>query len=139
MPLKPAADDRKILLIAGAVLLVMLGAMALFAPVEDQEVLFPSTYSAQSGGAKAAYLLLKESGYNVERWTQPPQELPEGPGAVLILAEPFPGVGDKPEREALEKFLANGGRVVATGIWAAFKLPEGNARAGGRAAQDCPT
>lgn len=138
MPLKPAADDRKVLLIAAGVFVLLLVGAALFAPSEQEEIRFPSSYSAQSGGAKAAYLLLKESGYNVERWLSPPQQLPQGPGTLLILAEPFRNI-DKPAREALQMFLVKGGRVLAIGGSAASMLPEDKARFGADTGRDCPT
>ena len=136
MPLKPMSDDRKMLLVAAAVLLVMLVGVALLAPPQE-ETKYPSSYSAESGGAKAVYLLLNESGYKVERWQHKPQELPPGPGAVLVMAEPFQPPNYQ-ERMALRQFVAKGGRVVATGLLAGLFLPDG-AVAYGRAAKSCPT
>jgi Domain of unknown function (DUF4350) len=128
MPLKIAAADRKLLLIFAAVVTVLLVSAALLAPGEGQETFFPSSYSAESGGAKAAYLLLKESGYQVERWEKPPSELPKAPGSLLILAEPI-WVTDPDGKLALQRFLAGGGRVLATGMSGALLLPEGRVRA----------
>ncbi len=131
------SDDRKLLLVAAVVLLLMLVGVALIAPPEKEEIQYPSSYSADSGGAKAAYLLLAESGYRVERWLHKPQDLPQGPGTVLILAEPFPSAS-REDQLALQRFLAKGGRVVATGLVAATTLQEDGAEsgAGGKA---CPT
>ena len=86
----------------------------------------PSSYSAASGGAKAAYLLLKESGYHVERWDKPPRDLPKGDlSALLILADPIWQM-DHEHRLAVQRFLASGGRVLATGGSGANLLPEGH-------------
>src|SRR5271167_3006162 len=123
MPLKLAAADRKLLIIFGAVVTVLLLAMALLQPSEE-ETIVPSSYSAASGGAKAAYLLLKESGYQVERWEKPPRDLPKGTGALLILAEPRWEM-DREHKLAVQRFLAKGGRVLATGVSGANLLPEG--------------
>ena len=127
MPLKLAASDRKLLLIFGAVVTVLLLATALLGPRQERESPVPSTYSADSGGAKAAYLLLKESGYQVERWEKPPRDLPKGSGALLILAEPRWEM-DREHRMAVQRFLAAGGRVLATGVSGANLLPESHAR-----------
>ncbi len=136
MPLKTTSEDRRVLLIAAAVMVLLLAAVALFAPSEEEQIGYPSSYSAQSKGAKAAYLLLGESGYDVERWVRPPQQLPPGPGTVLILAEPW---GEqKEEVEALQKFLATGGRVVAVGALAASLLPDADVGYG-VSVKDCPT
>ncbi|HXP46016.1 MAG TPA: DUF4350 domain-containing protein, partial [Terriglobales bacterium] len=114
MPLKLAAADRKLLLIFGAVVTVLLVAVALLQPAQEETVV-PSSYSAASAGAKAAYLLLKESGYRVERWEKPPRDLPkDGSGALLILAEPRWEM-DREHKLAVQRFLAKGGRVLATG------------------------
>ena len=127
MPLKLAASDRKLLLIFGAVVTVLLVAAALLQPTQERESIVPSSYSADSGGAKAAYLLLKESGYRVERWEKPPRELPKGSGALLILAEPRWEM-DREHKMAVQRFLAAGGRVLATGVSGANLLPENHAR-----------
>jgi len=83
----------------------------------------PTTYSVNSGGAKAAYLLLKASGYAVERWEQSPSELPEAVGATLILAEPSTAPKIE-ERDRLRQFVQNGGHIIATGAFVGFYLPE---------------
>jgi len=127
MPLKVAAADRKLLLIFAAGVTLLLAGMALLGPEQKQESPMPSSYSSDSGGAKAAYLLLKESGYQIERWENPPRRLPKGPGALLILAEPM-WVMDSDDRLALQRFLAAGGRVLATGASGGALLPEGRAQ-----------
>jgi len=125
MPLKLAAADRKLLLILGAVVTVLLVAVAVLQPAQEEQAVVPSSYSAASAGAKAAYLLLKESGYRVERWEKPPRDLPkDGSGALLILAEPRWEM-DREHKLAVQRFLAKGGRVLATGISGANLLPEG--------------
>jgi hypothetical protein len=116
MPVGIAASDRKLLLIGGALLVVMLAASVILAPPgEEFASPVPSTYSAQSGGAQAAYLLLSELHYPVSRWENSPIDLEAGPGDVLlILAEPTQTPSAK-ERQALADFVEEGGHVLFTG------------------------
>ncbi len=111
-----AASDRKILLIGGGLLLFMLTASVVLAPPADEfNSPIPSTYSAQSAGAKAAYLLLSELHYPLRRWESTPTELNTDPKKVLlILAEPFQPPSEK-ERKALANFVHDGGHVLFTG------------------------
>jgi hypothetical protein len=96
MPVNLSRGDRRLLLSAGAVFAVLMLIGALLSTSKGAER--PTTYSAASAGAKAIYLLLQQSGYQVERWQQPVQE-----------------------RAAIDSFLNAGGRVIATGdIGAAF-------------------
>jgi Domain of unknown function (DUF4350) len=116
MPAAIASGDRKILLIAGAVLVVLTAGLA-FVGGDPQEhgMSIPSTYSASPGGARAAYLLLEELHYKVSRWERSPTELPIGDaGAVLIIADPLEAP-TKEEVTALQDFVAKGGQVIFTG------------------------
>jgi hypothetical protein len=116
MPAPIDSGDRKILLIAGAVLVVLTAGLA-FVGGDSQEhgMSIPSTYSASPGGARAAYLLLEELHYKVSRWELSPTELPIGDvDAVLIIADPL-DTPTKEEIEALQDFVAEGGQVIFTG------------------------
>ena len=116
MPSPIASGDRKMVLIAGAVLVVLTAGLA-FVGVDTQEqgMSIPSTYSAGPGGARAAYLLLEELHYNVSRWERPPTELPIGDGeAVLVIADPLETPA-KEEIQALQNFVEQGGQVIFTG------------------------
>ena len=89
MPLKLDKSDRRLLLYAAAVLLPVVVAIALSTATEEDSGI-PSSYSAQPRGAKGAYLLLGELGYNVERWDHPPSMLPaEAANSTLVLALPL--------------------------------------------------
>jgi hypothetical protein len=116
MPAAINSGDRKILLIAGAVLFVLtIGLALLGSDPAGQGVEVPSTYSAGPGGARAAYLLLQELHYKVSRWERSPTELPSDPeDSVLILADPWEPPS-KEELKALKTFVENGGRVIFTG------------------------
>ena len=117
MPSTLDPGDRKIVLIAGAVLLALVVATAALAPAsndEDGEGI-PSTYSTAKNGAQAAYLLLGELGYRSERWEKSPTELPsDAEGKILIFADPA-NSPDKTEREALLRFARSGGWVLYAG------------------------
>ncbi len=116
MPTRIAASDRKLLTAGGAILLLLLLAVAALTPPADQfESPVPSTYSAQSGGAEAAYRLLSKLHYPVRRWESSPTELGAEPeNILLILAEPVQPPSDR-ERKALAEFVTEGGHVLFTG------------------------
>ena len=117
MPTAIASGDRKILLIAGAVLFVLtIGLALLGSDPAGQSREVPSTYSAGPGGARAAYLLLQELHYKVSRWERSPTELPidEPYNVVLILADPWEPP-TKEDQKALEDFVEDGGQVIFTG------------------------
>lgn len=114
MPIKIDKSDRRLLLWAAAFLLPVIIALA-FLSQEEEESGVPSTYSARSRGAKAAYLLLDDLGYKVERWQQSPTELPSEPvGTVLVLASPL-RLPSPAEKNALQTYLNHGGKILATG------------------------
>jgi hypothetical protein len=123
MPLRVDPRDRKLLLGAGAVFVLLIVGAVLFgkAPGEKSEI--PSSYSTASGGAKAAYFLLAQSGYKIERWERTLDKLPEATGKILILADPMEAP-TREERERLKTFLSEGGRVIATGMFSGTFLPE---------------
>ena len=123
MPLKIAKSDRRLLLWAGAIMLLIIVALAITS-ADQEESEIPSSYSADSHGAKAAYLLLQQEGYKVERWEQSPNELPRNPaGVVLVLASPFKAPTPD-EKNSLQLFLTAGGKIVATGPSASLFLPQ---------------
>jgi len=116
MPASIDSGDRKLLLISGAILFVLTAGLA-FVGVDPQEhgMSIPSTYSASSGGARAAYLLLQDLHYRVSPWERSPTELPIAEGeAVLILADPVESPTNE-ERGALKDFVEGGGQVLFTG------------------------
>ena len=124
MPAGIAASDRKILLIGGGLLALLLIASVILAPPGEEFNAIPSTYSGQSGGAEAAYLLLSQLHYSVRRWESSPTELKADPKrALFILAEPFQRPREK-EKKALENFVETGGHVLFTGAGIRTFFPE---------------
>src|ERR1017187_8432888 len=112
--MKPAnRDRRRVLIFAGAVLLVIVGA-SLLAPNDDSAT-SPTTYNSGTGGIKAAYLLLHDLGYSAERWQQDPSDLSsvDAAGTTVIFAEPdVPPEKLKQVRADVSAFLQCGGRVL---------------------------
>ena len=123
MPLRIDPRDRKLLLGAGAVFVVLIIAAAVLGGGVNQRSDMPSSYSTGLGGAKAAYLLLAHEGYKERRWERPLDGLPQTAGETLILAEPFEAP-TREEREGLKNFIKGGGRIIAIGMFAGTFLPE---------------
>jgi hypothetical protein len=125
MPKGLDSADRKLLIGAGLLLVCLIVASAILSPAKSASgSSFPSSYSNAWDGAKAAFLLLKESGYRVERWELAPAELDDdSEHEVLIFAEPLLAA-TREEKTRIREFLLHGGRVVATGSSAARLLPE---------------
>jgi len=118
-----SVGDRRILIITAAIFVVMVVAAFLLNRSTDSNAETPTIYSTASGGSKAAYVLLKESGYRTDSWEQPLAELGEGKGKFLILAEPA-GYPTKEDQQRLARFLRSGGRVLAAGRFVGFYLPD---------------
>ena len=121
MPLKIDPRDRKLLLGAGVVFVFLIAGVLFFGGEQGNRAEIPSSYSTASGGAKAAYLLLSQSGYNVRRWERPLVDLPKD--ATVVLADPLEAP-TREERDSLKSFLFQGGRIIATGMFSGTFLPE---------------
>ncbi len=87
----------------------------------------PSTYLSGQHGARAAYESLLRAGYNIERWERPLGELAAtaDPDTVVIFAQPF--TRETEDFKAVQRILAHGGRVLATGFWGGYLVPGGEA------------
>ncbi len=115
----PRQSDRNILLIGAVILVAMFAGLALLEPQEGADSGHPSSYSTQARGGKAAFLLLKQSGYSVERWPRPPQDLAARltgaeASTVLIIAEPLLPAGAD-DKAALRRFVSSGGTLLLAG------------------------
>jgi hypothetical protein len=119
-------SDRKFVLwLAGTLLLVIL-LVSFFVPNADDSDRSPTTYNSGSAGIKAAYLLLGDLGYAVERWDDSTSDLDEVDAAktTLVLANPnVPSEQSDEVKSDIAGFLSRGGRVLVTGVQGAYLLP----------------
>lgn len=146
MPVGLEASDRKFLIVSAALLVALTAAtLALEPPPAEKHPGFASSYSTAAEGGKAAYLLLGQLGYQVERWNRSPTDLPSGENIVVVLADPLlPASSD--ERAALREFVSSGGRLLVTGVTGAallgepgVKAPAGDSSAWGRFPAELPS
>lgn len=137
MPHGLDSADRKLLIGVGALFVVLVIVSAVISPPRITGAsAIPSSYSPSWDGAKGAFQLLENLGYNVSRWEQPPTQLPQAAAnEVLILAEPEQSPSEE-ERFAITEFLENGGRVIATGSAASEFLPDASRFAEGSPFED---
>lgn len=111
------STDKKIVLVCALLLALLTILAVLFSPQNRNPSRgYPSSYSSGPDGAKAAYTLLAEMGYRVERWESPPDDLPKPPvNTLLIIAGPIvPSSSD--ERRPLKQFVEGGGHLLITGM-----------------------
>ena len=119
MPVALNRADRRLLMWAGGLLVLVIGIALVIASGSGDRGEVTTTYSAGSAGAKAAYLLLVESGYDVARWEEPPSALTNASSTTLIFAEPLELPTDD-DISAVRRFAEAGGHVIATGptsVW----------------------
>jgi hypothetical protein len=126
--MKKLGSDWRFLLIFGGVVIALIVVTGILAPNREDRDPTPSTWNSGSAGAKAAYLLLGQLGYNTVRRERPEAELSsiDASHATLVLAEPSPSLTaltDKDRQQPFVDFLHRGGRIVATGAVAALFLP----------------
>jgi hypothetical protein len=121
--MKIERSDRRLLIWAGVFMLLVILSLTFFSQ-DEEESSVPSTYSAQRAGAKAAFLLLQQSGHKVQRWEQSPTDLPADPThTVLVLVSPF-RAPTREEKNALQTFVDRGGKILVTGRNASLYLPQ---------------
>lgn len=125
MPGRMSSSDRRIIGIALGFLVLLAVVAIVSAPVPEQEqVSFPSTYNSSAAGGRAAFLLLQRLGMNAQRWEEPPFNMDTlAPVATAVFAAPT----EKPshsEREALKRFVYQGGRVLFCGAHYLDFFPE---------------
>ena len=128
--------QNRLAIVFGIGILAVMFAAAYLKSDEEKGDGHPSSYSNLNHGGKAAYLLLQQSGYPVERWERSPKDLPaDGRGIIVIFAEPV-SYATREESNALSRFLLRGGSVLAVGILPDAFVPkaaaiEGEIRVGG--------
>ncbi|SEB57079.1 DUF4350 domain-containing protein [Terriglobus roseus] len=122
--------DRRIVLWLLAAVVVIVALTAFVAPVTHDDDPMPTTYNSGTHGAKGAFVLMGELGYEVSRSdvaATTALDAADAPHTTYILAEPYaPAEGEqKQQYGAVERFLQRGGRVLATGFRGAYFLPGG--------------
>ena len=126
MPLT-AGEQRGFIVFGIGLLLVMTLVAWLSANQRDQGEGSPSSYNVQRGGAKAAYLLLQQSGYTVERWKQPPAQLPADASRVMLVVAGPESYPQAEEKSGIIRFLLRGGNVLIAGVQPDSFVPQASA------------
>jgi hypothetical protein len=119
------AKDRRLLLICLAAVVLLAVGTAFFARNQNRDGnTVPSSYLTGRHGARAAYELLEENGYDVERWEQPLGELASHADSktVVIVAEPF--LSSSEDFKAVDGIVSHGGRVLVTGMAGGALAPD---------------
>jgi hypothetical protein len=118
-------NDRTLLTGCVALIGVFILVLGLFSPARDDDDPTPSTYSTAPHGAKAAYELLRQTGYRVERRSEPLALIENqiDQDTTVVFAEPFrQNVDDA--RDFVRAILAKGGRVLVTGYTGGLLVPD---------------
>lgn len=119
MPLNLSRPDRHLLSIVAAVFVAVVVLVLLFSPNPDSHAKVATTYSAAAEGTKAAYLLLRESGYHSERWERPPNEIDGAQGPILLMLDPdVPPTSE--EQQAVRRFVHEGGTILLSGPFGSY-------------------
>jgi hypothetical protein len=127
MTAAPPNRDRRIGFIILGVMLFLIVGVSVLIPASGDNDPTPTSYNSGSAGAKAAYLLMSDIGYDAARWESPTSNLSQldAPNTTLILADPDFPENAKPSQAQIAAFIARGGRVLATGRSGAYLLPGG--------------
>jgi hypothetical protein len=116
-------SDLTVLLVAGAGTVLLTAASFMVAPPDALPRNDGSSYAAHPDGARAAFLLLRELGYDVDRSFEPVTAIRHAPKhTALVLASPSEAPSAQ-DVQALQTFVERGGLVLATGPVAAAFLP----------------
>ena len=120
--------DRRLLLLSLGLITAMIVLLGIFAPAKSDDDPVPTSWGTGNHGAKAAYLALGQSGYKIERWTDPLVQLASQADAhtFLVLAEPYP-FNVEEQRTAIVTLLNHGAHILATGMAGAMLLPHNEA------------
>jgi hypothetical protein len=123
MPAFWRSSDLTILVGVGTLTIALTAALFIIAPTERRPRENGSSYAAHGDGAMAAFLLLKQLGYDVERSFEPLAARRYAPDhTVIIVADPAEPPSQQDAR-ALRAFVEAGGEVLAVGMSAAAFLP----------------
>jgi hypothetical protein len=125
MPLSLRRNRGWIAAAVGVLLIMIL--MAVLSSKNEEGEGNPSSYSALRRGGKAAFLMLAQAGYPVERWENAPQRLPQkAQDTLLIIAEPE-SLPTSEEQTALGRFILSGGNILLAGAYPPWFVPRSSA------------
>ncbi|HET7217144.1 MAG TPA: DUF4350 domain-containing protein [Vicinamibacterales bacterium] len=135
MPASWRTADLGILVVAAVGTIVLTAAAFVVAPTDSLPRNDGSSFAAHPDGGRAAYLLLQELGYRVERSFEPLASVRYEPErTVLVIANPSMRPSDQDVR-ALRGFIERGGIVLVAGSDAPAFLPGTPNRPAGRIAR----
>lgn len=118
--------DKQLLTIAISCAALLIVVIAVFGPPREDDGV-PSSYSNAPHGARAAFLLLRRSGYRVAQSVDPLEQVAARatPQTTFVFADPSYGQVED-ARGAVKEILDRGGRVVVTGFSGSLLLPGTN-------------
>lgn len=117
------SNDLAVIAAAGVVMAALAIVSFLLTHTDTAPRVPGSSYSAQPAGTKAAYLLLKELGHDIDRSFEAFASLRvEPPTTLLVIANPSEPPSNQDKR-AVRTFVEQGGVVVAFGRRAGTFLP----------------
>jgi hypothetical protein len=122
------SDKRVLLWMFGSVLLLIV-IVSILAPKPSDKNPLPTVDNSGTAGAKAAFLLLGQLGYKVDRWDAPEEDLDQvdAEHTTLIMADAIISPKRLPDtKAAAQRFLERGGSVLDTG--GQTLLPNGETR-----------
>ena len=121
----PARTNDLTFVIAGLVLMTALTVVSfLVAPKDGAPTHSGSSYASYPAGAKAAFMYLQQTGYDVRRSFEPFAALHAEPSTtVVLLADPLVEPS-RSDRAALAAFVEAGGVVLAAGSATVAFLPD---------------
>lgn len=123
MPLSVSRPDRRLLSIVAAVFIAVAVLGFVLSPNSDTHAKIATTYSAAPEGTKAAYLLLRESGYHSDRWEYPPSAINAAQGPIVLMLDPnVPPTSE--EQQAVRRFVQDGGTLLISGEFGAYFFPD---------------
>ena len=116
--------DRMLLLGCAALVAIFMVVLAFLSPARDDDDPTPFSDSTAPHGAQAAFELLRQSGYRVERQSAPLAEIENrvDEQATVVFAEPFPQ-NVNAAKESVKALLDKGARVLVTGFAGGLLVP----------------
>ncbi|GGG92367.1 DUF4350 domain-containing protein [Silvibacterium dinghuense] len=133
MNLRSPGRDARILLGITGFALAIIAVGAFFAPARIDNNPTPSIDNSGSAGAKAAYTLLGQLGYHVQRFDEPAAALDRLPADHTTLILAGAGLYDyRTDKDHLTAFLNRGGHILAAGMTSGAMLPGSSQRPASR-------